>query len=596
MVSSSLKPYLEPGSIIIGFVIGVVLVAAVALYWIGLLHMQPADDRLDPDQDPIPQMATSLFDREILSISQSTETTSGFLRKSRVYEILEQADEEQLLDLMIQSEVLEDESWRQAIQSFTLRRLAAISPQKALSLSMPYPMQQRRWMFDAVFGEWSVADLSGAVTAGAELDDVNREFALRSILRTRTDLPEVRRLTIGRQIANDELAHRLVVEESVPLLTEAPQTAWNSVLASGAELVPMYESLVDIAERWIELDGVRALRPILESLSNRLGARVLARELITAIAQGDPVGTFDQLLRIPGQSEALVKLTGNWAASDGVAALNSVALVEDYKTRRDLTFVVMRRWAESDPKGLFAQRSQFPPELQLEVVNLAISKVARRDSEEAINLIGNLQDEGVNTWAAENSLVQASAAFDPRSTLDWLLNESSSSNPYRMGMLRKTITELARKDPSDAMEAALEQPIDSTGPIEESVIEVVSVSDIETAIELLKQVREEGKRDSFHHVGRALLEDGESLQAMDLAQLLHEHERDSYYRDLLQTWAHSNPDQLLHDLPDLPSDLLRSLAALSLLRSNANSSMLDSDQMEHIESQLLPEHLDELNY
>lgn len=596
MDSQSLKPYLEPRSNILGFGIGCAIVAVVALYSIFLLQIQTSDGQVSPDENQDSEMADVLGDLETFLSTKSSGLTSELIRKTQLYEFLEHTSENRLAALLRQSEEIEDQSWRSATQSLTLRRLVAINPQKALNLVSSYPREQRRWLVETVFSEWSLMDLSGAATAGIKRQGVDRDIALRAILQTRTDLPESRRIAIGGQFDREELALRLIQENSYLFQSENPEEAWMSTLESGRDLLPMFDTLVDIAKAWVELDGVRALTPILKSLKNRFGTDVVAKEIISVVAQDDPSGTFEQVLKSPDHRDSLIRLTGNWATVDGVSALRAVATVEDYATRRDLTSVVMGRWADSDPKELLENRNQFPPELILRVLNLAISKIARQDSDEVIGLIETLRSEGVNTWTVEDTFVKATASMDPRSTLDWVLTETSSDNPYRKEMLRKSIVELARRDPALAMEAALKQPIDDASPIEESVVEIVSRSDIDLATELLDQVRDEGKGASFLHVGRALIERGEPLKALEFGPQLNEDQQDLYYSQIFQSWAHANPQQLLNGLQDLSSDRIRTLAAMSLLRINANRPVLNSDQLEYVESQLSQDHLDELSF
>ncbi len=580
----------------LGFGIGGALVAVVALYWIGLLQLQSPDGQQSAVRNVDSGVANVLEDLDGFLAANSSGDTSTLLRKTKLYEFVQKTSETRLTALLRQSADIEESSWRRTTQDSTLRRLTAINPQKALNLASSYPSEERRWMVESVFSEWSLVDLSGAATAGLKLAGVDRDLALRSILLTRTDLPTNRRIAIGRQFAREEFARRLVLEESSLILAENPEEAWNSAMESERDLLPMFDLLVDIAERWVESDGVSVLGPILVSLEDRYGADALAEQVISAAAQHDPSGTFAQVLVIPNHGEALSRLIGNWARSDGIAALNSVTSVEDFKTRRDLILVVMRRWAEHDAESLFESRNLFPPEVLLEVLNLSIGKIARRDSEKAMELVENLRNEGVITWTVENSLVQASATIDPSSTLNWLETRTSAENPYRPVMLRSTIAELARQDPTLAMEAALNQPIDELrGPIEVAVIEIVSNSDIGRAIELLEQVRDEGVRDSFEHVGRALVEEGRPLEALELAKKMHEEQRDLYYGRILRVWAYSNPEQLLNGLQDLPTDHVRSLAALSLFRINADRPVFNSDQMEYVESQLSQEHLEELS-
>lgn len=596
MNSQSLKAYLEPRSNLVGFGVGCAIVAVVALYTIFLLQVQTSDGQESPSENLDSEVADVLGDLETFLRTKSSEPTSELLRKTRLYEFLEHTSENRLAALLRQSEDIEDSTWRNTTQSSTLRRLTAINPLKALNLSSSYPREQRRWLVETVFSEWSLMDLSGATTAGIKRQGVDRDVALRAILQTRTDLPEERRIAIGRQFDREELALRLIQENSYLSQSENPEEAWISTLESGRDLLPIFDSLVNIAKAWVELDGVRVLTPILESLKNKLGADVLAKEIISLASQDDPSGTFEQVLMSPDHRNSLMRLTGNWATIDGVSALRSVVTVEDYETRRDLTSVVMGRWADSDPKGLLEHRNEFPPEMILRVLNLAISKIARQDSDEAIELIETLRGEGVNTWTVEDTFVKATASIDPRSTLDWVLTESSSGNPYRMEMLRKSIVELARREPALAMEAALKQSVDGENPIEESVIEIVSRSDIDLATELLDQVRDEGKDSSFFHVGRALIERGAPLKALELGPQLNEDQQDLYYTRIFQTWAHANPQQLINSLQDLSSDRIRTLAALSLLRINADRPVLNSDQLEYVESQLSQDHLNELSY
>ena len=596
MDNQALKSYLEPGSIIVGVGLGCVLVAAVALYSTFLLQVQSEDGRAS-QSDNLESVEDNVLEdlKSFLGTNPSGES-SEFVRKTQLYEFLERTSENRLAVLLRQSENIDDQSWRHTTQSLTLRRLTATNPHKALNLASSYPREQRKRLVENVFSEWSLMDLSAAATAGIKRQGVDRDIALRAILQTRTDLSESRRVAIGRQFDREELTQRLVRDESAPTLSENPEETWTSTIESTRDLLPVFDSLVRIAKAWVELDGVGALKPILESLKNRFGSKVIAEEIISVVAQSNPSGAFEQVALNPDFKESLTRLTGTWATIDGVAALHSVATVEDYATRQDLLSVVMGRWADSDPKGLLENRNQFPPEMLLRVLNLATGKIARRDSEEVIRLIESLRSEGINTWTVEDSFVKAHSVIDPSSTLDWVLAEASVDNPYRADMLRRAIVEMARRDPARAMEAALNQPIDGGGPIEESVVEIVVRADVDAAIEFLGQVRDEAKSGSFLHVGRALVEQGEPLEALDLGEKLHEDHQDLYYSQVFQIWAHSYPEQLLNDLEDLPSDHIRSIAALSLLRKNADGTVLNSDQVEYVESQLSQEHLDDLSY
>ena len=124
---------------LVGFGVGCAIVAVVALYTIFLLQVQTSDGHLSPGENQDLEVADVLGDLETFLSTKSSGPTSEVLRKTRLYEFLEHTSENRLAALLRQSEDIEDSTWRNTIQSSTLRRLTAINPLKALNLSSSYP-------------------------------------------------------------------------------------------------------------------------------------------------------------------------------------------------------------------------------------------------------------------------------------------------------------------------------------------------------------------------------------------------------------------------------------------------------------------------
>jgi hypothetical protein len=123
--------------------------------------------------------------------------------------------------------------------------------------------------------------------------------------------------------------------------------------------------------------------------------------------------------------------------------------------------------------------------------------------------------------------------------------------------------------------------------LEAQVIANIAYSDIEKALALLSHVRE-GPTLAYalNSVGSALVRNGDIDEAWMLSQRLPEAQRETYYHSVVSAWASHDATELYESIDSLPSDGIKSFAAMRLISFNKWSRNLDDDQVNHAKSYL----------
>ena len=150
--------------------------------------------------------------------------------------------------------------------------------------------------------------------------------------------------------------------------------------------------------------------------------------------------------------------------------------------------------------------------------------------------------------------------------------------------------ELVYEDPHLAFQVALEiRDRRNRVGSEAQAIEEIAKFDTELAISLLPSTRDiETKLHAAREVGVALIQDGDSAGAKEIAELLPQSDRADYFLRLMGRWALYDPSGLFELISDLPSDEVKESAAASLLAQHQfnDEVTFSNEEQEELQSYL----------
>ena len=511
------------------------------------------------------------------------EIKSPFDRELVLQILLVNSDETQVASLLSRSMSLPSKDIRYDAQSAIVRRLAQLNPSRALSrvLEMDSQHSPDRLMV-TVFEEWAHADLSETVAQAQALNETRRDSALRTILSERTDLPDETRRSIAAEVGNDQIAFEVLLEERVERAMANPEEAWEK-LALDLQDDPVHRSiLAQVALSWIEKDGMGVMERVSTSLTNLQAKRGVVFGILRELASSNPSEAFRYAVAMENDpfNTAKERVVDVWARSDPRSALAAVSDVEKKALRRTLEKTIADLWADKAPRKFLKAVETLPGHVLESATRTAISKIAENSPKEAANLVSEMES-GVTRQFSASDLAGDWLSQDPEATLDWILNDPAIQD-LRHFLLDDTLYRIALEAPKLAMDTALAEPFaeDEMG-LEASVITAIAFSDVETAVELVPQVRKGPTAvGAFREVTAALIRNGDLEEAVELVNQIPDSKRPDFYLGLVQAWARHDPSGLLKSMNRLPSEEVKSKAARRLVEINRLRGNLTDEQVE----------------
>ena len=511
------------------------------------------------------------------------EIRSPFDRELAVQILLVNSDETQVAKLLSQSKNLSTSDIRYDAQRAIVQRLAQLNPSRALSrvLEMDSQHSPDRLML-TVYREWAHPDLPEAIARARALSETRRDSALRTILRERTDLPDETRRSIAAEVGNDQIAVEVLLEERVERAMQNPEEAWEKLALELQDNLMHRSRLTQVALYWIEEDGMRVMERISTSLTNLQARRDVVLGILQELASSNPSETFRYAMTMESDlfDDATKKVLEVWAWSDPRSALAAVSGIEEKTLRETLEVSVAYHWTDKEPREVLEAVDTLPGHVHESATQAAISEIAENYPEEAAALVAEMESGNTRDFTAWN-VAHAWMFQDPEAVLDWILNEPAIQDMKRW-LLDSTLYRIAQADPKLAMDAALAEPFaEGEMGLEASVITAIAFSDVETAIELLPQVRKGPTAvDAYREVTAALIRIGDVDEALNLVHQTPAPKRPDFYVGLVQAWAFHDPSGLLTSINRLPSKEVKSKAARRLVEINRNRGDLTNEQVQ----------------
>lgn len=484
-------------------------------------------------------------------VLNSVDRAIAFERSVALYKILDQAEEEELTELLRNARDIEPANERHNAQIAIASRFASINPQEALKVALEFPDLQRGSLIEGIFSEWSESDLASAIEAAAKLDQDSRLTALKSIsgMRDDLDLDELR--SIARELGHPGYANELQSKVLTIDLAENPTEAWHKLMHDGLEDATQLKMLVDVAEAAVEREGLDVLFHLYAPLS-----RVLFEEeylvmdtTVETLVRNNPENTWKYVQSGPLRNlsqldEATDTPSGrSWSQRDRAHMINVVQEL------------LLKSWAAWDPAFVLESIEEIPRQLQALACERAIEALMATEPELAVEYIESLKHLGAGGEQAVWRSLRSWSAVDPLSALNWVQSESGGKYFSRdEDLLRTVLLELVLVDPKRALQEAALGP--NSSRLEAQVIDELAKEDVEAAIEMLLLVSEDGQHYSNAAVAYQLIENGDVDRAVALRrQYEHDSGESVNWFWFFATWAQENPVQLYERLDDLPPEL-----------------------------------------
>lgn len=455
------------------------------------IHLDQSGDRSRMQ----PHTLSEATIRESQNLEELERLSSHFQRTVALHELVANADEETLLQYWKQSTTMGSDPWEE-LQIAIVQRLASIDPLAAWELVSDLQSKQRLALVGAVFREWSVTNLELAIEHARSLDAEIKNAAVVSMLLSREDLSIEQRREIARQLNSEALAIEAIERTSNTPLVLDPSTEWAEFLQhNSTNLASPSESqlgmVTHIATAWIHQEGVEAFDNVLDTLPSQSAIWNTSNEVVKHLSDADPQQAFDLAihLRSRGTVGIAEQVALAWANDDPWSAFNAVSSVDAKNLQRNLQDSVLERWSYSDPKALLDRVGAFPEHLQQLARKKALISLSRTSPQDAAELIFEMEDQATRD---EISLAISRnwSTSDITSVLHWIENEPGFDH-IRDRLIGAAFSGLANSDPELALQTALDQPVneEGLGP-EAEVISSLTFDDMDTAIEMLSDVRE----------------------------------------------------------------------------------------------------------
>ena len=518
------------------------------------------------------------------SLTQIAELTSNFARSAALHNLLARANMAKLNSLVEQSAAIAPTETRYEMQRLIFQRIATIDPRHALEASERFPV--RGHIIRSVFLEWSQLSLDEAVENAKTLQGSGRIAALSGIFESRSDLGDEVRLGIAKSLGHESVAAQMNRSAKLSGLMENPEKAWSQLVGEELTGPGNVSSLVQIANAWVEQDGIGVLGQISDSLEARNVRTSVMNSVVLSAARNNPQDTLNYVLR--NQDHTSIWLSSivaqTWARSAPEEAFSVVTDIENSRIRRRLQEGVIREWATQNAYAMLDYVNTLPENMQAYARQRAVLAIGGSDPEEAIGLLQSLDlgEDGIGSVA--HTLVHQWSEIDAMAAHNWVTS-SPDVEGMRGELLHVVLMSLVEDQPQLAMELALQHPVDMR--LDSAVISQLARFDRHLAQSMLSQVRQgRGRLSAYTSVGRELVDNDETQQAIKLGESLDETSRTAYYNSILRSWASSDPEGLFERLGNLPSPELRSIAAMVLTVNNQRNKVFTEDQLAHMKTYL----------
>ncbi|MXZ43606.1 MAG: hypothetical protein F4Z01_01300 [Gammaproteobacteria bacterium] len=483
----------------------------------------------------------------------------------------------------------------QELQSTLLQKLAVTAPDQAFAFTWTRDEQRNIAMASIVLLEWASSDLDAAIAQVKQLSESEAANFLPIILRARDDMSLDRQREIARDLGNESVAFSNYFWKLSRGEIENPKETWYDIVnianREGVQQTTGF-ALSRVAAEWVKEEGLEILDEIVSSISLETDYTATLSNILTTLSRDAPEKIFDFALNNLGdQAYDIIQNSGiifNWASEDPMGVLVKMESLPASGFKQNVFWRVIWQWADDNPRQILERLELVPEPHRVHARRTAIQALTRTSPKEAAKYVIREEDFETRLTLA-NSLITTWSYQDSDATKEWVLG-LPENDPLRAALIRPLASTLISTDPRAAFQLALEQPIEEneSNPYlswgyESTILASIAYQDIDLAIELLPQVRDQGKTYAYGAIGNSLIQKGETQKVIDLASQLSTSEQAKYFQSVSTMWATQDPQGLLNAFDDLPSTEIKSRVAFSVSISNVSRNTYTAEEIARIE-------------
>ena len=511
-----------------------------------------------------------------------------------LYQSLNDTDEQSLPQLLKRSVNVTSLSRRSVVQQAIVGKLVELDPVSTLESIAQLPIHSRYPLVETVFSQWCLADLEAALKHAEVLDYAIRSVALKSILTTRDDLSERRRLDIADQLGDRSYGMRMNLEfNAMTTMMESPLRAWDWMAEQGMLRDSHFASVAKLVAQ--EVKDREGLKPIVQVLASLVEERereskFVVDTLIESIALQNPLSFLATIRTLsPSQQEILLpQFFDIWSRAEPAVAWSAIAS-DHTVTRPTLASTrVIRNWARTNPHELLDVLEEFSQQHQAFAFERAIVEIAHHSIEEAAGLLTQFERQGRDTSYVERDFADIWLARNPEAAMDWILTRTNEkTGEVSADLLKDGLVHLTSVNPHRAFSLALEQPPPAWGaPMEAFVIRELAKHDVDLAVDFVGQVRDvnNGITSAYEYIGRELVKNEQPMRALRLGSKLESKEQEEFLSTVIHEWAGLDAVGLMNSLDSIESERARSIAASDLVIAQKYQPVLTEEQMSIVRS------------
>ena len=252
---------------------------------------------------------------------------------------------------------------------------------------------------------------------------------------------------------------------------------------------------------------------------------------------------------------------------------------------------VILAWGRKHPSEALDRVMEFPRLYRADAVSAAAIKLAEDNPLATIDRISDFRSvPGTNVDRAIESVVRNWALDAPKLALEWVQNNTEEGSTYRAELLGEVLPKYALDEPEQAMTIAVEEfnPDYIYSSLESQVIRsLITFDRLDSAVELLPQVRDEFRRLESVNVGAELVKQNRLDDALALTDSIPNEERSEYlYWLASRLTIYDLATDVLEMIAKVPSAQLQSTVAERLLTDGTAESDFTSEQLTTLRSYL----------
>ena len=503
-------------------------------------------------------------------------------------EMIKNFNQQELLDLIEKSSTQSGTKRLFTVQELLIENLVQISPEAAVASVERFQQDRRRVLLQHVFVHWSLMDFESAISVAVELARSDQQEVLKAILTERSDLNKHNWPSMAlRTNFESDLATWESEREVYELLDQEPVAAIQLLVNDNTDDFQQIDLYREIVEQWFKFDGLN----VLKQLQRFELPWQIFKELVEQVTQKDRLATLNFLRSGAFDTYGQIKnqFITNWVEHDVAEAFRAVRDLPKSQYRNSLLLSVIFSWGRKHPNEALDRVMEFPRLYRADAISAAALILAEDNPLATIDRISDFRSvPGTDVDRAIESVVRIWASDAPKLALEWVQNNTEEGSTYRAELLGEVLPKYALDEPEQAMAIAVQEfnPDSIYSSLESQVIRsLITFNRLDSAVELLDQVRDEIRRLESVNVGAELVKQNRTDDALALMDSIPTGERSEYlYWLTARLTIYDLATEVLEIIAKVPSAQLQSDVAERLLTDGGAESDFTAEQIETLRS------------